>query len=86
LEDWKLALKRRNYLIHQFFFEREMELKSPFGCEKLISELSENDILFDNCAQQVRLSFKLLREAGGIDEDEFSEAITVEMKKLLEVL
>ena len=62
------AWKKRNWLAHDYFKERAMELMSSAGCNRMISELKEAEQLFWYAAQTLDISVKQIREQFGITD------------------
>lgn len=82
LSNWVLARDRRNYLFHEFFFQREIELCNDVSCVILADELRDDKTLFDHCVVQVRSITRSLLKVLGIDEETFSSTVSVEVKRL----
>lgn len=82
LSKWELAHKRRDYLFHEFFFRHEMELCNDTGCRILLDKLGDDKTLFENCVIQVRSFTRKLLKVLGMDEETFSLAVSIELKRL----
>ena len=82
LPNWELARERRNYLCHEFFFQREIELCNDLSCRILSDELRDDKTLFENCVIQVRSITRSLLKVLGMDEETYSSAVSIEVKRL----
>lgn len=61
----KEALTRRNFLAHGYFFKRGLEFLSHSGREKMITELSEYGLFFENVEDVLNpLSMKMGKKYG----------------------
>ena len=63
------AWKKRNWLAHNYFKGRGMELMSSAGCNLMISELKEAEQLFWHAAHTLDISVKHIRERFGITDE-----------------
>jgi hypothetical protein len=49
------ALKKRNFLVHHYFWERAMKLSHTRGQEEMITELSQLSVYFENMDRELDL-------------------------------
>jgi len=83
-EDWIKALKRRNDLIHNFFYHNEIAFLDPVKCIKLLNKLNDDICLFENCVVQVRSINEKIVKLIGFDLSDYNEKVRKEMNRLLD--
>ena len=62
----KQALKKRNWLAHEFFRERATEFLTSTGREQMLAEVDKSRDLFKTADEALENVVKPLREAAGI--------------------
>jgi hypothetical protein len=75
----RAALKRRNWLAHQYFRERAVEFMNAKGRSSMIEELQEATALFRNADTALNELTREIQETFGIDD----AAIEREMNEVL---
>lgn len=63
------ALKKRNFLVHHYFWERAMKLSHTCGQEEMMSELSQLSVYFENMDHELDLVLRKWMKNKGITED-----------------
>jgi hypothetical protein len=62
------ALKQRNFLAHNYFWERAAEFMTPAGKSAMRAELSDMELVFRKLDSDLHASFKAWALAQGVDE------------------
>lgn len=68
-QGWDVALDRRNYLFHRFFYEKAFSLYTKAGCELLVKELEEMTTMFEKAGWSARALVDQLVENLGISPE-----------------
>lgn len=70
-----VALKKRNYLAHHFWFERCHLMYSEQGLLEMLGELRELDDLFSDLDEDIREYFRPKREEFGITDEMIEQSL-----------
>ena len=73
------ALRKRNWLAHDYFRERATDFVTDIGCSGMISELEAVQGLFDDVDQKLGAIVRPIREKFGVSD----EAIAAEISGLV---
>lgn len=68
--------KKRNYLMHSFFFDNATNLLSSSGCDAMIEELRELTQLFREADEIAKEMSKRLRILAGWSEEQIEALIS----------
>ncbi|MFH1674662.1 MAG: hypothetical protein ABIF87_14725 [Pseudomonadota bacterium] len=69
------ALKKRNFLAHDYFRERATEFMSYQGREKMIEELDKNKLFFEQADTRLNEIIEPLRKRSGITDEHLQKAL-----------
>tara|TARA_R110001583_G_C5547623_1_gene400005 strand:- start:131 stop:646 length:516 start_codon:yes stop_codon:yes gene_type:complete len=72
-EKLKVALKKRNWLAHTYFYERAKDFMSEDGRNKMISELERSAEYFKSIDEEVSSIFYKIAETYGLTDDVFKK-------------
>lgn len=75
------ALKKRNFLTHNYFWERSLKFSHKRGQEEMIEELSKSCVYFEELDQELEIVLRKWMNCRGINK----ESITKIMDKLRSV-
>ena len=75
------ALKKRNWLAHDYFKERAEEFVSSAGCNLMIRELEGAQQLFRDAAHTLNISVKPIRERFGLTDEMIDRELERQMVK-----
>lgn len=76
------AIKRRNFLIHDYWRETSMSIMTEDGRTEMIDELSEDSERFDKLAKDIHEATKPVRRKLGIKEEVLDERVENQMANL----
>ena len=77
------ALKKRNWLAHDYFRERALELISSAGCNLMISELVRAQHLFWDSARTLNMAVKPIRERFGLTDEVLEQEFERHCRRVL---
>ncbi len=69
------ALEKRNWLVHDYFYERAGEILSTKGRKKMISELTEISEFFSNLDSHLTSIYKKWANKIGVTQKEIEESL-----------
>ena len=75
------ALKKRNWLVHNYFKDRAEEFMSSAGCNLMISELEGAQQLFVDATHTLNISVKPIRERFGLTDEVIDRELQRQMVK-----
>ena len=75
------ALKKRNWLVHDYFKDRAKEFISSAGCNLMISELEGAQQLFGDAAHTLNISVKPICERFGLTDEVLDRELERQMVK-----
>jgi hypothetical protein len=73
-----IALERRNWLAHDYWWDRAVELNTSDGRERMLTELEECTSLFEEVTESLELITSLFLHSKGVD-------LEVEVETLLSI-
>ena len=70
------ALSKRNWLVHDYFKERAEEFVTDAGCHRMISELKENQQLFEHAEHALDMLVRPIRERFGVTDERIAREVS----------
>lgn len=70
-----IALEKRNWLAHSYWWDRALEFNTPDGRESMLSELEETTLLFEKITESLEQITSLFLYSKGIDLEAEMESL-----------